>query len=80
MAQPGDREPAPLSVRVRPPMRPALHDRDVTFREIRLNANLRANTFRNPSATPPLHPSNVQLRQATHATSLNEVWATRDAG
>jgi hypothetical protein len=35
--------------------------------DIRLNSNLVANMLRNPSAAPPLHPSNVRLRQFRHA-------------
>jgi hypothetical protein len=34
--------------------------------DIRLNPNLVANMLRNPSATPPLHPSNIGLRQSRH--------------
>jgi len=35
--------------------------------DISINTNLFANMLRNPSAAPPLHPSNVRLRQTQHA-------------
>jgi transposase len=66
IAQSRDREPRPLRTDVRPPRRAALHDRQMPLGDIRLNPNLVANMLRNPSATPPLHPSNIRLRQTRH--------------
>jgi hypothetical protein len=38
--------------------------------DVDLHANLVADTLRNPRTAPPLHPSNVRLRQTRHAASL----------
>jgi hypothetical protein len=37
------------------------------FGEVCLDPHLIADVIRNPSATPPLHPSNVRLWQTRHA-------------
>jgi len=35
--------------------------------EVHLHTYLIADTLRNPTATPPLHPSNIHLWQTRHA-------------
>ncbi len=67
VTQPGDREPCPLRPDLRLPRRAAFHDRHMALGDFSINTNLFANMLGNPSAAPPLHPSNVRLRQTQHA-------------
>jgi len=62
IAKPRDQKPRPFRTEIRAPRRATLHDRQTPLVDLNLNANLISNMLGNPSAAPPLHPSNVHDR------------------
>jgi hypothetical protein len=76
-AQSRDREPGPLRAHIRPPRRPALHDRQMPISDIHLDSNLATDTLGHPASAPPLHSGHVHLRQNTHPTSVQSVLPVR---
>ena len=69
VAQAGDGEAAPLRPKVLAPGRSPLDDRQVSWCDFALDANLVQCVLQHPPSAPPLYPRDVQLRQA-HGVSI----------
>ena len=62
VTQPSHRKPGPLLTHPAIPGRPALHNRHQPSRHVGLDPHLISYTIRHRGPTPPLNPSNIQLR------------------
>jgi hypothetical protein len=75
IAQTSDRKSGPVRARarVRPPRRPALHDRQMPIGDVHLDPNLVTDMLGYPVPTPSPHTRDIRLRQTTHPTSVQPV-------